>query len=307
VKSAQQIRELIRAVPPVTPLHVTPEALLKQAEQRSPNRLVQMTAVLQTTLDVERLIGLFAREAAYAVPHDSVNYHNEPHGIGLTLGDPARHTCSYRLIVEGQSLGNIAFTRGRKFPAAETALLEYLLCVLVYPLRNALEFRNATENARKDPLTGVYNRSVMETLMRREVGLAQRHGAPLSLMFLDIDNFKNINDSIGHAVGDEIIKAFADCVQRCIRTTDILARYGGDEFVLLLNNTPAEGALLLAERIRKSVEETGLLQVHGHKLRITTSIGMAALAAGDSFETLCARADDNLYQAKQSGRNCVRA
>ncbi|TAM46751.1 MAG: GGDEF domain-containing protein [Gammaproteobacteria bacterium] len=307
MKSAQQVREFVRTVPPVTSLHVTPQAVLKQAEQQPPNHLLQMTAMLQTTLDVNRLIELFAREVTNIVAHDSVSYHNEPHGIELTLGNPARHSCSYRLIVEGQSLGNIVFTRRRKFPATETAVLEYLLCVLVYPLRNALEFRNATENARKDPLTGVYNRGVMETMMRREVGLAHRHKASLSLMFLDIDNFKNINDTVGHAVGDEIIKAFADCVQRCIRTTDILARYGGDEFVLQLSNTPPEGALLLAERIRKAVDETGLMLVNGHKMRITTSIGVATLSEGDTFETLCARADDALYQAKQNGRNCVRA
>ena len=306
MKTAQQVSEFTRSMPAAASLYITPQAIREQAEQH-PTNLLQMTAVLQTTLEMNRLIELFTREVGRTIPHDSIWYYNEMHGIELSLGNAARHTCSYRLIVEGQSLGQIVFTRRKKFPATEVSVLEYLLCALVYPLRNALEFRVATENARRDPLTGVYNRSVMETIMQREVSLASRHKAPLSLVFLDIDDFKGINDTAGHAVGDGIIKTFAACIQRCIRTTDILARYGGDEFVLLLSNTSMEGAVLLAERICKTAAETGLLKVNGHKTRVTTSIGVASLADNDTFETLCARADDALYRAKQSGRNCVKA
>ncbi len=131
---------------------------------------------------------------------------------------------------------------------------EYLLGALVYPLRNALDFRRAREDASRDPLTGVYNRLGVDGLLRREIGLAHRHATPLSLAFLDIDHFKSINDSYGHASGDAALRVFAECIRSCIRDTDVVARYGGDEFMLILSNTPLAGARLVAERLRRAVE-----------------------------------------------------
>lgn len=269
--------------------------------------VLQLTAALQKTLDVNMLIECFAREVRGVIPHDSIYFVNEDHGVYFLHGEAARHSCHYHLTVEGQSYGDLSFGRGWKFTEEELSLLEHLLCALVYPLRNALTYKAVVEEARRDPLTGVYNRGVMETVLAREVGLAHRHRSPFSAVFLDIDRFKAINDCYGHAVGDEAIRAFVRCVEKTIRTTDILSRYGGDEFLVLLNNTPLDGAVLLAERIRKVVEEEGRLGHTAPDLRLSTSIGVAALQPGESAESLVARADAALNLAKQQGRNCVRA
>lgn len=283
------------------------KAGLQHEQLRAESLVLQLTVTLQKTLDVNKLVECFSREVREAVPHDSIYFVNENHGIDFLHGQTARHSCQCHLSVEGKSYGKISFTRDHKFMEKEITLLRHLLIsALVYPVRNGLAYKAAVEEAQRDPLTGVYNRGVMETVLAREVGLAHRHRSPFSAIFLDIDRFKSINDCHGHAVGDEAIRAVVRCVEKSIRTTDILSRYGGDEFLVLLNNTPLDGAVLLAERIRKVVEEEGRLGHTAPDLRLSASIGVAALQPGESAESLVARADAALNLAKQRGRNCVR-
>ncbi len=129
-----------------------------------------------------------------------------------------------------------------------------MISALIYPLRNALLYKQAVEKAYNDPLTGLNNRAAFDKSIEQEVDLATRHGHSLSLMMLDLDRFKQINDNYGHIVGDAVLKSFADCIMECMRSSDIVFRYGGEEFVILLRNTELAGAILLAERMRKNIE-----------------------------------------------------
>jgi diguanylate cyclase (GGDEF)-like protein len=265
-----------------------------------------ITAVLQTTLEVNRLVELFGQEMRQVVDFDSMEYTHAALVVRVQLGEtPQRHACTYRLTLESHTLGEISFTRKQRFADAELTLIEALLCSLVYPLRNAIEFRNARELAQRDPLTGVYNRGTLDDLLRREVALARRHQQPFSVIFIDIDRFKTINDTLGHAVGDRVIKLFVECIGQKTRNTDIVARYGGDEFCVLLTNTPHDGAMLLAERMRASIEAAELRDDRGAPVRLTASMGVGSLGAGDTVETLLARADAGVNRAKQEGRNKV--
>jgi diguanylate cyclase (GGDEF)-like protein len=282
---------------------VTPPA---PAEPRDRTHIaLQITAALQTSLDLNRQVEIFGAEIRKHVAHDSLGYSNEDLGYFIEEGTPGRHSCTYRLTLEDQALGEVRFTRGARFQEPEVELLEFLLCSLVYPLRNALHYRQALDEARRDALTGVQNRGAMDAALRREVALAHRHKTGFSVIVLDIDRFKVINDSHGHAVGDQVLRRFVACVNTKIRTTDILARFGGDEFVVLLANTPYEGARLLASRIREAVAAIDCSDL-SPGLAITSSLGVAELARGESAEQLMGRADQALYQAKQDGRNCVR-
>jgi diguanylate cyclase (GGDEF)-like protein len=267
---------------------------------------LQLLPVLQTTLDIHQLIGLFHGHAKQVIHHDSVLYRHPKDGAGVSIGEPGRHSCTYRLVVEGAALGEIAFSRSQSFSAPEISLLECLVCALVYPLRNGLSYKAAMEEARRDSLTGVYNRGVMEAALEREVGLAHRYHSPLSLIFMDIDYFKSINDTYGHTVGDEAIREFARCVNEKIRATDILSRYGGDEFVAILPNTTLEGADLLANRIREGMMQSRGFAEMARGMRITASIGIASLEGGETAQHLLDRADRLLNLAKQAGRDCVR-
>jgi diguanylate cyclase (GGDEF)-like protein len=266
---------------------------------------LRITAALQKSLDVARLVEIFRREIAPVIAHDSVAYLHETQMIQYFQGQAAVNSCTYRLMVEDDVLGEIVFTRRDRFTRDELDLLEYLLCSLVYPLRNALEYKRVTEQAHKDPLTGVYNRGMLESVLQRETALALRHGVPFSIVFIDIDRFKEINDNLGHGTGDRAIKMFVDVVIHNMRATDMLARYGGDEFILVLSNTRNEGALLVGERLRRAIENDACLDDSGFPLSLTASLGVATLEAGDSVEKLVMRADQALQRAKQGGRNRV--
>ncbi|MFB2683603.1 diguanylate cyclase [Shewanella mangrovisoli] len=157
--------------------------------------------------------------------------------------------------------------------------------------------------AMTDRLTGIWNRVRLEDQALLELAKFERFGHPISLIMLDLDNFKQINDKFGHVTGDLILKEFCAVVQRSIRTTDILARWGGEEFAVLLPNTGFTHATSLAERIRGAVEN----HEFNHGLRITTSAGFSTSHLNDTWNSWLERADKALYRAKAAGRNCVKS
>jgi diguanylate cyclase (GGDEF)-like protein len=161
------------------------------------------------------------------------------------------------------------------------------------------------EMARVDPLTKLFNRRHFDRALEAEVSRAHRYGLPLSLIMADVDFFKRINDSYGHLIGDEVLCHVAEVLQSGARRSDMLARYGGEEFVIILTSTPGDNAELVAERVRQSLEQRPVAFADGHMLRVTISLGFAALGEGDTPKDLIERADAALYRAKQAGRNCV--
>jgi diguanylate cyclase (GGDEF)-like protein len=277
----------------------------REQRQRPYDTALRTIALLQTTLELNPLLRLYSREVNATVPHSSIHYRNIGQGIDLRVGRGARYRRTFRVVVEKQDLGRLTFTRGKPFTPRETALLEFLLSSLAYPLRNALQYEDAFQASLTDPLTGIYNRSMLETALHREVSLARRHGIPLSLIILDIDKLKAVNDHHGHETGDRLIKAIAQSVAGSLRKTDIFSRFGGDEFVLLLSNTDRQGAAVLAETIRKRIG--GITRFfNGESIKASVSMGVAALAARDNDKTFFARADRALYRAKTAGRNCIK-
>lgn len=270
------------------------------------NKQLEITQSLQTSLDPTRVIELFSGEVGTLVPHQGIRYHNDDLDLEVKLGSQARHSCSYKLNLGDEPLGTLTFRRGQKFSPAEINVLEQLLCSLLYPLRNALLYQDALQLAQKDPLTGICNRASLDETLQRELSHALRRDTDCALLILDIDHFKAINDRYGHIVGDCAIRAIAEMTAACKRDGDLLFRYGGEEFVVLMRDTDLEGAVRLAERIREHIE------IHpctcsGADLYMTVSIGVSVLQSHDSPVSLFARADQALYRAKQDGRNrtCV--
>ncbi|MDR2878005.1 MAG: GGDEF domain-containing protein [Chromatiales bacterium] len=281
----------------------TIEALSGPAAQSSIT--LQLTSALQATLDMEELIGVFSQQIQQIIPHGSLAFENRTLQIACTQGESEKESRAYQLVVASQVLGQLTVTRNTRFTDAESELLEQLLSSLVYPLRNAIMYRSAVMAALKDPLTGIYNRTSMNSALIRETELARRHGAPLSLIALDLDHFKKINDSYGHLAGDHVLKSVAATIAECTRSSDMLFRYGGEEFLVLASNTAHEGAMMLAERIRRGIESFEC-RYGEHLIPITTSLGVACFRVGDDSETLFEKADVALYAAKAGGRNCVR-
>ncbi len=161
-----------------------------------------------------------------------------------------------------------------------------------------------------DPLTGVYNRRFMEQRLAEEISKARRDCFQLSILLFDLDHFKRVNDEYGHQAGDQVLTEISTAIKQQLRDSDLLSRYGGEEFLIIAPNTGPEAAALLAERLRAHIEASAFLQDHeasnGQGLRITISIGLASFDDdNDSEASLIGTADRNLYQAKDQGRNRV--
>jgi len=169
----------------------------------------------------------------------------------------------------------------------------------------ALYEKRLIEMNTRDPLTEAYNRRHLDARLQEEIDRALRYDRPLSLIMVDIDHFKGINDQWGHTAGDTVLKLLSARITTLVRQVDCFARYGGEEFCCLVPETSAEGAHLLAERFRAIVEAEPF-DLDPESLKVTISLGVAPFIAGDDGKALISRADRALYQAKHSGRNCVR-
>jgi two-component system, cell cycle response regulator len=156
-----------------------------------------------------------------------------------------------------------------------------------------------------DPLTGLNNRRYLMDRLTQEMQRSDRHGEPLAFAMVDLDGFKPINDQFGHVLGDKVLRAVGNTVARCVRVSDVAARYGGDEFAIILPQTPPEGAMKVCERILRSISELQLQDEHGTPCKVTASLGLAYYPAEDveTPEDLVHSADGALYGAKRSGKN----
>ena len=160
--------------------------------------------------------------------------------------------------------------------------------------------------AERDFLTGLPNRALLADRLTHSIELAQRHGTRVALMFLDLDNFKEVNDSLGHAVGDRLLQSAARRLQACLRGSDTVSRQGGDEFLMLLTEvTSVQDTSVIADKLKKAMAESHL--IGNHQIRVTLSIGIS-LYPDDSkdVESLLSHADTAMYFAKRSGRNTSR-
>lgn len=166
--------------------------------------------------------------------------------------------------------------------------------------------RDLFESATRDGLTRVMNKKTFLDLMVKELAFSRRHSTPLSLVMLDIDHFKTINDTWGHLAGDAVLVRLAAEVQGTTRTEDVLARYGGEEFVLVLRQTARANAFVLAERVRVLVERTEFVW-EGQRIPVTVSLGIAEFdpATHEDASAIIGAADERLYEAKHAGRNRV--
>ncbi|WP_163833018.1 GGDEF domain-containing protein [Spartinivicinus ruber] len=259
---------------------------------------------LQNSLEVERVLTAFFHEIQTHVTTHGLNYVHNELNINVSVGEQSYHSCNYRLITDNEAVGEITFRRQQRFQEEELATIEGLLGCLVYPLRNALQYQLAVTTSLKDPLTGAGNRIAFDNAIKRELNICRREEQPLSLLMIDIDHFKNINDSYGHPAGDYILKKAVDCLQQSLRNVDMTFRFGGEEFVILLSKTNLISAELVAERLRENI---AAMQCHynGQSIPVTISIGTAMFSTGDSIFCLLERADKALYQAKNQGRNKV--
>ncbi|HFE37972.1 MAG TPA: diguanylate cyclase, partial [Gammaproteobacteria bacterium] len=219
--------------------------------------------------------------------------HNRPITGGV---DYMRQNCTF-LPIKGNS-GEIEFVCVTIFDVTDTSIYENML-------KNAV--RSLAEASNRDSLTGIYNRRYLEAGMSKEFSRMQRYGGTLSFILIDLDHFKAVNDNYGHLAGDEILKIAAQRINHGLRGTDTLCRYGGEEFAIMLPETPIDGAETFAQRLCDDLSASPI-EFAEHSITITASVGLAEFDPSmETHEAIIGRADDMLYQSKANGRNQVTA
>jgi diguanylate cyclase (GGDEF)-like protein len=222
-----------------------------------------------------------------------------PHGEGYVLEDLESANGTF---VGGQRVKKHPLRDGDVLQFGPTAVFRYSLA----DKDQEDMLRQLYAASVTDPLTGAHNREYFDTHLGAELSYARRHRTDVSLIMLDIDHFKNVNDTYGHQAGDAVLVELAATVQRIVRNEDIFARYGGEEFAVILRDIDVKGAAHAGERLRVAVEGL-VIQSGAHQIRITVSLGCASLAEcpEPQGEQLISLADRRLYAAKRSGRNRV--
>lgn len=207
------------------------------------------------------------------------------------------------LIVEQDK--SISLKTARKFLYVNLViggLISLLVTLLIMVIINLFSKR-LEALATNDPLTGLFNRRKFQELFERELGFAKRYQQPIGILFMDIDNFKSVNDEFGHTIGDKLLKTISEVISAEIREVDVVARWGGEEFSILLHNTNIDDAYQAAERIRHAVEKIQIDTGHT-KIYRTISIGVASSSANQvTMESILKQADQALLKAKRSGKN----
>ena len=189
---------------------------------------------------------------------------------------------------------------GKELSEKELDIINDSLIVLAESLQRGLEYEDLFERASSDALTGLANRRVFDERIRSMMDSAKRYKHPLTMLSMDLDRFKEINDNLGHQAGDKVLKSVADVLAGAVRSTDLLVRMGGDEFLIILDNTDKNNAQILAERLVKKVDDLDVWADETTKLGV--SIGLAQLTKEEGLRDWMERTDDILYHAKAQGR-----
>ncbi|WP_373990201.1 DUF484 family protein [Duganella sp. BuS-21] len=247
------------------------------------------------------LLGMYERQ------RHAASFPNAPAGLQSVAQVPLLRN---KRIIGSLNLGSCDPTRFT--PSLGTDFIEHMASIIAICLENVISNEMLKYIGLTDSLTGVYNRRYIDRRLLEEIARARRQQYPISFMYIDIDHFKRVNDTVGHGGGDEVLREVAGRIKNELRTSDALARFGGEEFVVLLIDANLESAAFVAERIRASVAGSMIALSLELQLSVTVSIGVACLEVGTAegepaaiARALIERADELLYYAKDHGRNRV--
>lgn len=265
---------------------------------------IPLGQVLQTTLDVYDLLKRFHQVLQAQVGYHHFQFTNPQTSHRLVIGTKQPFAAEFSLAHHNDKLGEVTFTKSSVFSTEERQQIQDALSQLIYPLRNAISYHEVVIHSVTCPLTQLGNRSLFDQTIRREMAMAERHQSAFTLLMLDIDDFKQINDSKGHLAGDAILREMGQLLRQQQRHSDYAFRYAGDEFILLLSQSSVAGACQVAERIRQQVEHHEFL-FEQKPIHVTVSIGLAHFKQADTYESLFQRMDSALYAAKNNGKNQI--
>ncbi|WP_299074066.1 GGDEF domain-containing protein [uncultured Paraglaciecola sp.] len=258
---------------------------------------------LLTTIDLPKLAKLYFQQLQSSLPLSELKIQFEDNCITEGKGVENAHMKSLNCEHFDSSVAVVDYAFTHPLSLTDWQILQQMHVNFCYPLKNALEHHKIKQCAMKDVLTSLGNRASYNETMGRLESQSQRHYQPFGLLVLDMDNFKQVNDTHGHLEGDEVLVACGQTIIQSLRESDFSFRLGGDEFCCLLPEADEQTSNLIAERIRGAIQSNLLLQSHN----ISCSIGSATFQKQDSQIGIFSRADQALYAAKEAGKNCIRA
>jgi two-component system cell cycle response regulator len=295
---------------------------LERTVHLDPTGLVDLSAVSQERdasfvvmggVDVGRSLPLSTKEPVVIGRDPECSYRIHDDGISrrhaeITYEAPGKYTIrdlnsTNGMFFEGKRVKSHLLDEGDKILLGRRTVIKFVL-------QDAFDLqyhKQIYESTVRDPLTGVFNRKHFDQYVAAELSFARRHRLPLTVMMIDLDHFKGINDLHGHQTGDQVLIFTAETLSDSLRDEDLLIRYGGEEFVIITRGIPPEGASALGERVRQTIEQMALETPEGESISITASIGAVTVSdpTGIDGRRLLRESDENLYRAKEAGRNRV--
>lgn len=257
---------------------------------------------LQTSLEVESVLQAFTHFVQAKLPLATLEFDNENLHYSLLHGPEPVDQCvstARQLELNNNSLGTLVYHFSSSLTAPQTVWLDEAEACLLYPLYNALQFRVLRHQAVRDHLTNLGNRVLLEEVLEQLLTEQERNHKPHAVMLLDLDNFKAVNDSHGHGCGDQVLAEFAAILRQQLRGSDRLFRYGGDEFLIVVNGPDENTLHRIFRRLQLCVDAHSLLRKH----HITCSGGAVFIKPAHDAKSLLEDADKALYHAKRNGRD----
>ena len=280
---------------------------LEDERRRLREANVRFGDALAATLDPEQLRRVIVESAVEATQAVGGVFIGDDGSVAETGDLSARgERLDFQLTSGRRSFGHLMLI-GEQFDAEERMTAAALAGQAVVALENARLHRIVERQALVDGLTGLANRRQADESLATELTRAERLGGPVALILADVDDFKTVNDKYGHPTGDIVLRDLAQTLWETVREIDIAARWGGEEFAVILPGTDLEGAAQVAERIRVTLAERMIVSADGVPLTVTASFGVAAASAPSTPEQLIDAADGALYRAKRAGKDCVYA
>ncbi|SDX53686.1 diguanylate cyclase (GGDEF) domain-containing protein [Allochromatium warmingii] len=267
------------------------------SERIDPIRFLQ---AVTASLDLSAVLGTLSQCLHDTVTLSGWEYRGPDNSQTLRDGQCEHHRIEYDLTCNEHELGTLTLMRSQRFSAAEQTRIAGWLSLALPAIRNALYVAQITRQLERDPLTGLGNRRALTLQGEQWLADCVRHEHPFSMLVLDLDRFKAVNDTHGHPVGDRVLGCVAETLMAVTRTADLCVRLGGDEFCVLLPNTDLDAAHECAARIRQALTQRCIETDAGQRLHIRASIGAATHELGMTLEQLYQRADSALYAMKQA-------
>lgn len=268
-------------------------------DYESSQRNFALLEQLQTTLELDKLLNIFAMEASKIVDFSGLYFQKSELKVAVRGSKPGKTERQFELKIHDKFLGILTYAVNSPISLNNYKKLNELHEHLIYPINNAIQYQKAMNLAMQDSLTNLGNRRYFDEQVKRAMNHANRHQKQVGLIVADLNKFKQINDTFGHHVGDEILINFGAVLKSCIRDSDSVFRFGGDEFAVLVEDASNESLSHIESRIHHSVCKDFLLA----KYQVSCSLGSTFMTRADTETTLFERADQALYKNKMNMPN----